>query len=189
MKGNNILFTIPQAAKYCSISRTTLWRWVKSGKLKASLTPGGHYRILKKDMESFILEKGMYPLANNQSQSNRILIVDDDPQIRDMLTKALSGKKYETEVASSGFEAGARIVRFRPGLVILDLVMPEMDGFEVCRQIKENPDTSHIKVLALTGYDTRENREKIMKAGADGYLTKPVEHTALLQHVEDLLTI
>ncbi|MCK4784425.1 MAG: response regulator, partial [Desulfobacteraceae bacterium] len=63
----------------------------------------------------------------------------------------------------------------------------DIDGFKVCRRIKEDPDTSHIKILALTGYDTEENRKKIMEAGADGYLAKPVEREVLLRHVENLL--
>ncbi len=181
------VLSIPQAAKYCAVSRWTLSKCVRSGELKASRTPGGHYRILKKDLESFILEKGMHPLANNLSSSKKILIVDDDPKIQKVLTKILSAEKYETESASSGYEAGAKVVRFKPGLIILDLIMPEMSGFEVCRQVKEDPDTSHIKILAITGYDTEENREKIMEAGADGYLAKPLEKQTLIHHVNNLL--
>jgi len=180
------MFSIPQAANYCSLSRGTLWKYVKLGELKASLTPGGQYRILKKDLESFMREKGMYPLANYQPAEKKILIVDDDPQIQKLLTKMLSAQKYETEVASSGFEAGAKVVKFKPGLIILDLIIPEMSGFEVCRLIKEDPNTSHIKILALTGYDTKENREKIMKAGADDYMVKPVEREVLLRHIEGI---
>ena len=60
----NNMFSITEAANYCAIGRVTLWKFVKSGDLKASLTPGGHFRILKKDLESFMMEKGMYPLAN-----------------------------------------------------------------------------------------------------------------------------
>ena len=105
-------------------------------------------------------------LKNHQPTGEKIMIVDDDPLILDLLTKILSAQKYETEVASSGLEAGAKVVKFEPGLIILNLIMPGMSGFEVCRQIKENPDTSHIKILAITGYDSKENREKIMKAGA-----------------------
>lgn len=126
-------------------------------------------------------------LKNHQPAGEKILIVDDDPSILDLLTKILSAQKYETEVASSGFEAGAKVVKFEPGLIILDLIMSEMSGFEVCSRIKEDPDTSHIKILAITGYDTEENREKIMKAGADDYMAKPVKRDVLLRHVEDLL--
>ena len=117
----------------------------------------------------------------------KILIVEDDIYMQDLLTEILSREEYETETASSGFEAGTKVVKFKPGLVILDLIMPLMSGFEVCRMIKEDPDTSHIKILALTGYDTEENRKKIMEAGADGYMTKPVERVVLLRHVENLL--
>ena len=186
MELNKEIFSIPQAAEYCSLSRGTIWKYVKSGELKASLTPGRQYRIISKDLESFMRDKGMYPLANYQPSNKKILIVDDDIQIQELLTTMLSAHQYQTEVASSGFEAGAKVVKFKPGLIILDLIMLEMNGFEVCRQIKEDPDTSHIKILAITGYDTKENRDRIMQAGADDYLAKPVVIDTLLQHVENL---
>ena len=66
--------------------------------------------------------------------------------------------------------------------------MPDIDGFKVCRQVKEDPETSHIKILAITGYDTKENKDRIMDAGADGYLAKPIEMVVLLQRVEELLS-
>ena len=181
------LYTVGQAAEHCSLSRGTVWRYIKSGDLKASQTPGGHFRILRKDLDSFIVEKGMYPLVKNLSSGKKILIVDDDPQIGDLLTRMLSEYNYETEIASSGFAAGAKVATFKPGLIILDLFMPQVSGFEVCRQIKEDPQTSHIKILAVTGYDTKENKDKIMKAGADDYMAKPLRKDALLEHVAGLL--
>ena len=184
---NEEILTIPQAAKYCAISRWTLRKFVKSGDLKAARTPGGNYRILKSDLESFIYEKGMYPLVHNRSSSKKILIVDDDPLIQDLLTKMLSKNGYKIEIAADGFDAGFKIKDFKPGLIILDLIMPGMGGFEVCRRVKENSESSHIKILAITGYDTKENREKIMEAGADGYLAKPLAMDTLLQYVVRLL--
>ena len=181
------LYTVGQAAEHCSLSRGTVWRYIKSGDLRASQTPGGHFRILRKDLDSFIVERGMYPLASNFSLNKKILIVDDDLPIRDLLTQMLSAHKYETETASSGFAAGAKIATFKPDLIILDLLIPQMSGFEVCRLIKEDPQTSHIKILAVTGYDTEENRDKIMKAGADDYMAKPLSKDALLERVAGLL--
>jgi excisionase family DNA binding protein len=186
-KVHDEIFSIPQAAKRCAISRWTLIKYVNSGELKASRTPGGHYRILKEDLENFIIKKKMYPLVRNRSSNKRILIVDDDLQVQKLLIAILSSKKYETETASSGFEAGAKVVKFNPGLIILDLFMPEMSGFEVCRQIKKDPETSHIKIIALTGHDSKQNRDRIMEEGADGFMAKPVEKDVLLQHVENLL--
>ncbi|MGD2030149.1 MAG: response regulator [Desulfobacterales bacterium] len=180
------VFTIPRAAEYCSIHRVTLWRWVKSGELKSFHTPGGHFRILKQDLESFMREKGMLFPSHKDLNKKKILIVDDDNKIHELLTKILSSNGYKVEVASDGFEAGANILRFKPDLMILDLFMPGMDGFEVCKRIKTDPDASHIKILAITGFDTDENRKRIMQAGADGYLAKPMRKRTLLQNIEEI---
>ena len=118
----------------------------------------------------------------------RILIVDDEPQFRSLINKLLTNRGYETKEAPDGFEAGIHVMDFRPDLVLLDLYMPGMDGFEVCRKIKENPKTAIIVVVAVTGYDNDENRERIMKAGADGYLTKPVERKHLLENISTLIS-
>jgi len=182
----NIL-TIPEAAKYCAVDRVTLWRWVKSGLLRVSVTPGGHHRIVKDDLESFLVEKGMYPLAAKRFPGNRVLIVDDDPTVRKVTSEMLTHHQYETETAGDGFEAGVKVVQFKPDLLILDLIMPRMDGFEVCRYLKKDPTTSGIKILILTGYDTGKHREHVMAAGADDFLAKPVEVDILIRHMEDLL--
>ena len=186
MKNN--LFTIPQAAKICSVCRTTMWRWVKSGKLEAFLTPGGQFKIREGDLKFFIQKRMKHLPVAEFSQGKKILVVDDDPGIQKLLNKILSSNGYRRETASDGFEAGTKIMQFKPDLIILDLFMPGMDGFEVCRQIKESSNTSHIKILALTGYDSKENKERIMRAGADGYLVKPVGKSVLLKNVKNLIS-
>lgn len=187
MKKDIDIFTIPQAAEYCSVTRMTMWRWVKAGKIKTSATPGGHHRILKEDLEAFFREKGMELIADKHFPPTKILIVDDDSLVLEGLTRLLSTRGYETETASDGFEAGVKAVQFGPDLIILDLVMPRMDGFEACEFLKENLETSHIKILILTGHDSKENKEEITKAGADAYLLKPVQNDTLLNKIEELL--
>ena len=183
------ILTIPEAARYCAVDRVTMWRWVKSGNMKVSVTPGNHHRILKEDLESFLIDNGMYPLAYKNFPRNSILIVDDDPAVRKVLSKSFFNLKYRTEVAEDGFEAGIKLMQFKPDLIILDLMMPEMDGFEVCRKIKTDPAISHIKILVLTGYGTEENRERVIKAGADDFLVKPVEIDVLVRHIGELLGV
>jgi excisionase family DNA binding protein len=183
----NDFYTIPQAATICAVCRTTMWRWVKSGKLESFLTPGGHSKIRKEDLKAFIKERMQHLSISESSQKNKILIVDDDPGIQKLLSKMLSYNGYQIELASDGFEAGIKTIQFKPDLMILDLIMPGMDGFEVCKHIKGNPSTSHIKVLAYTGYDTKENRDRILQAGADGFMAKPVSKDTLLNKVQKLL--
>ncbi|MCF8146756.1 MAG: response regulator [Deltaproteobacteria bacterium] len=181
------IFGVTRAAQYCAVSRGTLWKHIKSGALKASLTPGGHYRILKEDLEDFARDKGMYPLANYRPVEKKILIVDDDPHIRNVLTAMLSREGFETETASDGFEAGVKAMGFKPSLIILDLFMPGMDGFEACRRLKADPAGKNMKILIITGFDSRKNRDRIMEAGAHGYMVKPIERRTLLRQVEILL--
>ena len=191
-------YTIPEAAKICSVGRTTMWRWVKSGRLKAFVTLGGQHRIQKTELQSVLADRGGYSIPASEKapepefsgrplSPKKILIVDDDPDIRKIMTRFLSAANYEVAVASDGFGVGVKVMDFNPDLLVLDLIMPGMDGFEVCKRIKENPRTSHIKVLAVTGFDTEENRSRIMKAGADGCLAKPVDNHRLLEEVESLL--
>jgi len=181
------ILSLPQAARQTGLNRVTLWNYVKSGDLKAHTTPGGHYRILTEDLEAFMRKKGIYPFGSYQPETKKILIVDDDPATQGMLTKIMARHGYQTEIAGDGFEAGAKVVQFKPGLLILDLIMPGMDGFEVCRKIKGNPQTSHIKILAISGYNTDENRNRIMEAGADRYLPKPFKNDLLVEYVKALL--
>lgn len=182
------VYTIPEAARICSVGRTTMWRWVKSGEFKASTTLGGNYRISKADLENFIIKNNIYPLAQKHSPVGKILIVDDDPSIQKLLTKMLYAEKYMTEIASDGFEAGIKVMEFKPDLIVLDLFMPGMDGFDVCERMKKNSSTSHIKILAVTGFDTKENKNRIMQAGADGFLSKPMGKNQLVDIIKDLLS-
>ncbi len=184
---SNRIFSVPEAARRSSVSRVTLWKYVKSGDLKAHTTPGGHYRILQKDLEAFLKKRGVFPFGTYEPETRGILIVDDDPGIRKLLSKLMTHQGYQTQIAADGFEAGVKVMAFKPGLIILDLFMPGMDGFEVCRKIKEDPGTSHIKILAVTGYDTAENRNRIMAMGADGYLPKPLESAPLIEQVSSLM--
>lgn len=140
-------------------------------------------------LDNFIQGKMGYLSAIDQENEKKVLIVDDDPDVRKILAEILSVNDYRTEVASDGLDAGIKIVQFKPDLIILDLFMPNMDGFEVCKRIKGDSDHSHIKILILTGYDTKENKDRTLKAGADGYLSKPVNTDDLINHIQNLFSL
>ena len=178
-----------------------MWRWVKEGYVKSFATLGGHHRILKADLDAVLADNGVYripgatqeaepPLTESPvSQSPKILIVDDDPQVLKMLPRFFKGSGYDIAGAADGFEAGVKVMSFAPDLVVLDLMMPGIDGFEVCKRIKENPGTAHIKVLAVSGYGDEENEQRILAVGADVFLPKPIDNEILLKAVSNLLRI
>lgn len=184
----NTFYTITEAAKICSVNRSTLHRWVASGKIESYSTPGGVKRIQKSALKNFLDENQMpIDLDEPNDSKKRILIVDDDIAVQNYLSAALKGPFMDLQVASDGFEAGIKVMEFKPDLLVLDLNMPGKDGFEVCQFVKANPTTNHVKILILTGYGTLDNKNKAFELGADGFLKKPAPKDKIIKEVERLL--
>jgi excisionase family DNA binding protein len=182
--------TVPEAARFFGVDRCTMWRWVKAGQVRASTTLGGHYRIAAEDLDRAREENG----ARNEERAEataiepyRVLVVDDDPLVRKTMARALTEQGLEVDTAGDGFQAGLKVMSFQPHLMVLDLIMPRVDGFDVCRTLKENPDTREIRTLVVTGYGTEENRRRAEEAEADGFLVKPVDEEELIRRIFDLL--
>ena len=122
----------------------------------------------------------MPPLPEEVPAKRKILVVDDDPAVAAAVVKLLrQTSRYELETAGNGFAAGIQAVTFCPDLVILDLMMPQLDGFQVCKILKSTPETAQIKVLVLTGYYSEENEKMALGCGADACLGKPVKGDVL----------
>jgi len=163
-------YSIPKAAEMCGVSRTAMWKWVKSGEVRALVTPGGHHRILHAEIERVLEKAGQG--ANAGPRRKSILIVDDDAALLKLLQRRFEKAGYRTEIAASGFEAGFKLSQSVPDLVLLDLYMPGMDGFEVCRMIKQNNALGATRVVILTSFNTPENEARVMELGADAFLPK-----------------
>ncbi|MGH6683451.1 MAG: response regulator, partial [Pseudolabrys sp.] len=116
----------------------------------------------------------------------RILVVDDVPANVRLLEARLSAEYFEVTTASNGSEALALVERAECDIVLLDVMMPDMDGFEVCRKLKSNPKTHHVPVVMVTALDQPSDRVKGLEAGADDFLTKPVSDVALIARVRSL---
>ena len=180
-------YTIPQAAQIFRVNRVTLWRWIKAGRLTAHQMPTGHYRIRGDDLRRFLNEKLSFIDLKTDTQAIGVLVVDDDALFRKLIKKFLSDGRFAVEGAANGFEAGLKILKHQPSLLILDLYMPEMDGFEVCRTIRNDTHLSALKIIAVTGYSSAEVQQRIIDLGADRYLEKPIEKKGLLRCINELL--
>ena len=119
----------------------------------------------------------------------QILVVDDDPMIVDVLTRFLSREGYGVIIAQNGIEALEKVKIHQPDLILLDVTMPEMDGFTACRLLKEDERTALIPITMLTGLDDREHRTRGIEAGADDFLTKPFEHSILRARIRSQLRL
>jgi len=122
-------------------------------------------------------------------QKKRVLVIDDEPEVGNLVSDIVAeinrqGKnEVEVQVVYDGFSAGKALGEFLPDMVILDLMLPGVNGFEVCQQIRKIEYLDGVKILAITGYDSEENRQKIFAAGADDYLAKPMEVSVLKEKI------
>lgn len=146
--GKRTAVTTGEVAAHCQVTSDTVINWIKTGKLSAYTTPGEHRRIPLEEFRTFLQAYHMPPFAETAPARKKVLIVDDEPDITRILTRFLNKTaRYELAAAKDGFEAGIQLKTFCPDVVILDLVMPQLDGFQVCKMLKSDPETAHIKVL------------------------------------------
>ncbi len=182
-KGKSYL-TPNDVARLLMVSPVTVRQWAQKGSLSALTTPGGHRRFLRHDVERFARERGV-ALQPPEGDALRILIVDDDRQLAGYLVELFANQDepVSTQTAHDGFEAGAKVQTFRPHIMLLDLMMPELDGFGVCRQMQQDPNTKAVRIIAMTGYYTAGNVQRILAAGAEACLPKPLPNDDLLEAI------
>ena len=181
---NEEFLTPAEVAHLLGVAPVTVRAWSSKGLCADRVTPGGHRRFARHEVERFARERGIPFAGGPGSGTARTLVVDDDPQVRDLLCEFLATHGVETAVAEDGFEAGFKVATFHPTVVLLDLKMPGMDGLEVCRRIKSDPSTRATRVVFLSGYMNSETREAMRVAGADLCLEKPLDMALLASHLE-----
>ncbi|MCA9685598.1 MAG: response regulator [Myxococcales bacterium] len=170
-------YSTHDVAKICCVTPTTVIRWIEDGLIPAFKTVGGHRRVRREDLERVCQERSIPFNVPTGTEVGRILVVDDEPVVLELVrdvVKELS-HKFEVEVAKDAFDAGRLVVAFRPQLIFLDLMMPGVDGFEVCTRLKRDPATTNTEVVAITGYYTEANMDRILNAGAAACLKKPLD--------------
>ena len=180
-------FTTFDIAKILDITPITVAKWIDQGKLDAFLTLGGHRRVKKDSLLEF-LEKNNLPVPPHLQRSGkpRILVIEDEPDVLDAVVSGLEvSGEYEVFSATDGFKAGNIMESVRPDIVVLDIMLPKIDGFRVCELIRD--DYKQAKIIAITGYPTDENKKKIMKCGAHMFLRKPFNREELLNNIKSLL--
>ena len=184
------ILTVFKASKYCKVSPKTIINWIEAGHIKAYKTVGGHRRINQGDLEAFMRKQGIpIPDEDIDEGRKRILVVDDDPIIVETIVQALEEDEYDYEVisASDGFEAGIQVSHFKPHLLILDIMMPDIKGYEVCKKIKTDEETKGTKIIVLSAYLDEEKFKQMKDNGADVCFSKPLPLPQLRSEVAQLL--
>lgn len=171
-----------EVAQLLMVNPVTVRQWAARGLLRSLTTPGGHRRFLLSDVEEFARSRGATPASRSSGRPDRVLIVDDDPQLGRFIADLVHSRDahVETEIAVDGFEAGSKVESFRPHVLLLDLTMPGVDGYEVCRRLRARPTLNHIRIVAVTAMGSGDNAQGILAAGANACLSKPLNEEQLL---------
>lgn len=188
---NKKTYTTFDISKICSVYPTTVINWINQKKLPAFSTPGGHHRVKAEDLLAFLKEYN-FPLPSGLgSQRKRVLVVDDDEVFARMLSKAFSTRKdlYEVTVLHDGYQALLAVGRTPPDLLVIDVVMPVMDGPTVCRNIKADPANKGVRIIAVTGERMGPQAEKELRKSCDSLLRKPLDIDQLLARAGELLGV
>ena len=167
--------SVGKIAKLCNLDRTTIFRWIKRGKLTAWTTPGGHFRVSSEEFIKFIHEYKI-PIDKPEKKEIRALCIDDDDGIL-KLYKTVLAKLWEgftIKTTNSGFEGIIEIGRFNPDFIILDLDMEEFDGFSVIKHLKSDKKTKDTIIIVVSKFLSNQNIFRITHLGVDGYAKKPL---------------
>ncbi len=183
-----MVFTTGEAAEICKVSQQTIIRCFDSGRLRGFRVPGSRFRRIPRDaLVAFMKDNGIPPDSLNNGK-HRVLVVDDDPEIVELFVDVLERDgRFEVKTASTGYDAGIATQEFLPDLVILDYMLPDINGNVVCQTIRKNPNLEHIKIVIVSGVVNQDEINDLLKTGADDFVKKPFNIEKLIERIGELL--
>ncbi|WP_428388634.1 response regulator [Mucisphaera sp.] len=180
------ILTTGEVAKICNVAPRTVSKWFDSGQLKGYRIPGSKDRRIPLASLVKFMKQHQIPLDGLQSGKTRVLLVDQGSETLDVLTKMLREQAgYEVGIANSGFSAGVECEKFRPHVILIDLHLGDVSGEDVLKLVRENPDLSMSKVIAVSGKLTEGQAGALTAAGFDGFLRKPFHVKQIIDIVEE----
>ena len=189
------MYSALEVANICGVVNQTAINWIRNGYLKAFNTPGGQYRVYYEDLLLFIKERGMKIPPELQDSLddahwNSIIVIDDDAVLNEAISSFLNKNLPNLTVYKSldGFDAGAQLVKYKPGFVILDIDLPGVNGKEICKKIKTDPFFGQPYIIVITGLDDESLEKQMKDLGADSFFRKPIDFNAILREINEVVS-
>src|SRR5262245_10862393 len=184
------VFTTGEAAKICKVSQQTIIRCFDSGQLKGFRVPGSRFRrIPRNELFAFMRDNGI-PTDALESGKRKVLIVDDDEELVELLVDVFEKDgRFDIRKANNGFDAGMLVKEFRPDLVVLDVMLPDINGKEVCQRVRRDDTLEAVKIICISGMVEKDKIDELKEAGANEFMNKPFAVDQLLDKACDLLEI
>ena len=184
------VFTTGEAAKICKVSQQTIIRCFDSGQLKGFRVPGSRFRRIPRDiLYKFMKENGI-PTDALESGKRKALVVDDDEELVELIRDVLeSDGRFEVRVANNGFSAGMMVKEYHPDIVVLDVMLPDINGQQVCQRVRSDPALDDVKIICISGMVEQDKVTELREAGANEFLQKPFEIEVLVERMCQLLDV
>ncbi len=184
------VFTAGEAAEICKVSQQTIIRCFDAGRLHGFRVPGSRFRRIPRVELMRFMRANDIPTESLESAKKRVLVVDDDEQIVEMFLDVLGrDDRFEVQTAATGYDAGVLTEQFRPHLVLLDYMLPDINGNLVCDRIRANPDLAGTKIIIVSGVVKPDEIDALMESGADDFVKKPFDIGELIERMKDLLEV
>ncbi len=182
------VFTTGEVATICNLSQQTVIRCFDSGRLRGYRVPGSRFRRIPRDALIQFMKEHNIPLDQLEMGKTRVLVVDDDPAIVEMLVELLERDgRFEVATAATGFDAGLKTREFRPEVIVLDYMLPDINGNAVCRSIRREDSLKDVKIIIVSGVIDREHVDKLFEDGADDFIQKPFSIEQLVNRITELV--
>jgi two-component system OmpR family response regulator len=184
------VFTTGEAAKICKVSQQTIIRCFDNGTLKGFRVPGSRFRRIPRDqLFNFMKDNGI-PTDALESGKKKLLIVDDDVELIELMSEAFDRDgRFDIRTANNGFDAGMKVKEFRPDLVVLDVMLPDINGKEVCQRVRSDESLDTVKIICISGMIEQDKVADLKEAGANDFIQKPFQVDRLIERACDLLEI
>jgi excisionase family DNA binding protein len=184
------VFTTGEAAKICKVSQQTIIRCFDNGQLKGFRVPGSRFRRIPREaLYKFMKDNGI-PTDALESGKRKVLLVDDDAELVDLMSKVLDEDgRFEVRIASNGFDAGMMVKEYRPDIIVLDVMLPDINGKEVCHRVRADTSLEDVRILCISGMIEEDKIQELRLAGADKFLHKPFDIEELIDEMCALLEI
>ncbi len=184
------VFTTGEAAEICKVSQQTIIRCFDRGRLKGFRVPGSKFRrIPRESLVEFMKVNGIPPDALDNGK-RRILVVDDDPEIVELFVDVLERDgRFDIKTAATGYDAGMITQEFNPDLILLDYMLPDVNGNVVCQTIRQKPEFAEVKIIIVSGVVNQDQINDLLKAGANEFVKKPFNIEKLIERIGELLAV
>jgi excisionase family DNA binding protein len=184
------VFTTGEAAKICKVSQQTIIRCFDSGQLKGFRVPGSRFRRIPRDQLFAFMKDNGIPTDALESGKRKVLVVDDDADLVDLIVDVLERDgRFETKTVNNGFDAGMMVKEYRPDLIVLDVMLPDINGKEVCLRVRSDSSLEMVKIICISGMVEEDKIADLKESGANDFLPKPFTSDVLIERICNQLEI